>query len=471
MSRLLALATVGVVAFLCVPGPVKVAWPETPNEVIETIEPEDLPEIEEEPEDLSLGPDWLDQLAQNAAIEADQLGPPPVMELPLGGELADAPSTESVAAPAFAHRIYPSRYPRRNQRVGLTGRGDNEASARAVAMALAWLARQQKADGGWEFDQGDRVDRVSATAFAILPYLAVGEAHKHRRNRVKDYSRCIAAGLGFLMRNCAASGPSAGRMSPNMQTQSLATLALVEDYAMTKDAIIKPYAQFAIDYLQKAQGPNGGWGEVRGAYGDIFVTGWAIQALYAAQLSEELAVDERVIKRAVKFLDSIAAGTSKSMYGVATNKDARPGTTPTAIGLLCRDCINSWGPNHPGLIDGVAGFVENRPSEKNRDPLYVYYATCVLWAKQGEEWVEWNAGAQQADGRRRGGVRDLLVNLQSKADGRTHGSWEPEGAFGERYGRLGTTAMSVLTLEVYYRHLPIAKDGADGKGDKIPKAK
>ena len=64
-------------------------------------------------------------------------------------------------------------------------------------------------------------------------------------------------------------------------------------------------------------------------------------------------------------------------------------------------------------------------------------------------------------------MRDWLVNSQNKKD-LNSGSWDPEsGWFGSQCGRLGTTAMCLLTLEVYYRHLPLYKRGADGKAVQI----
>jgi hypothetical protein len=41
---------------------------------------------------------------------------------------------------------------------------------------------------------------------------------------------------------------------------------------------------------------------------------------------------------------------------------------------------------------------------------------------------------------------------------------------GKRYGRLGTTALNVLTLEVYYRYLPLYKRSASGEFEKLPGA-
>lgn len=61
-------------------------------------------------------------------------------------------------------------------------------------------------------------------------------------------------------------------------------------------------------------------------------------------------------------------------------------------------------------------------------------------------------------------MRDWLVTTQIKnGDTSKSGSWAPEGGwFGTSCGRLGTTAMCLLTLEVYYRHLPLYKRSANG---------
>ena len=184
----------------------------------------------------------------------------------------------------------------------------------------------------------------------------------------------------------------------------------------------------------------------------------------AAKLSKDLVVDDRVIKKALKLLDRVSAGSRNSMFGVVSNADAKPGTTPTAIGLLCRHTFDGWGPNHPGMADGVAGLAKNPPSETNRDPVYLYYATQVMFRYGGGDWKDWNEGPKRADGTRTGGLRDLLVIAQWKKYGPNWGSWEPDaGAFGTRYGRLGTTALTVLTLETYYRHPPLPRPGSEGR--------
>src|SRR5262245_40192841 len=53
--------------------------------------------------------------------------------------------------------------------------GGNAESEAAVARGLAWLAKQQKDDGHWEFD-GSSKDQIAATGMALLPFLAAGHA-------------------------------------------------------------------------------------------------------------------------------------------------------------------------------------------------------------------------------------------------------------------------------------------------------
>jgi hypothetical protein len=69
-------------------------------------------------------------------------------------------------------------------------------------------------------------------------------------------------------------------------------------------------------------------------------------------------------------------------------------------------------------------------------------------------------------------MRDLLIGVQNKKAGPNEGSWDPETGFiGRNCGRLGTTAMCLLTLEVYYRHLPLYKRASTGDPKLVEGAK
>ena len=106
------------------------------------------------------------------------------------------------------------------------------------------------------------------------------------------------------------------------------------------------------------------------------------------------------------------------------------------------------------------------------DMYFYYYATQVVHFFEGDEWKLWNEGPKQKDGTRKGGMRDLLIELQHKKAGATEGSWDPENGFiGRQCGRLGTTALCLLTLEVYYRNLPLTKRASAGNAQLVEGAK
>ena len=67
---------------------------------------------------------------------------------------------------------------------------------------------------------------------------------------------------------------------------------------------------------------------------------------------------------------------------------------------------------------------------------------------EGPDWQKWN-----------GVMRQLLPENQEKR-GAERGSWDPAGdRWGSAGGRLYVTCLSLYVLEVYYRHLPIYRDG------------
>jgi hypothetical protein len=348
-----------------------------------------------------------------------------------------------------------------------TGGGNSESEA-AVAKGLAWLARVQKRNGTWEFDKAlDGGDKAAATGMGLLPFLAAGQTHKPaKENKYRDNAASAINALIKLQRND-------GSFSDGMYAHAIATVALCEAFGMTgdKSLLLKP-CQSAIDYIQKAQGQNGSWGYKAGDNGDTSIVGWQVQALHSAKLCRELKVDPKVMEKAMKFLDTVASkppattdkdgklvpgGSSLSAFGYSS-----PGPRPslTAVGLLCRYYLNGWGPNSAGMRDGVAYLLNAQPPAKDQpfDMYYYYYATQVAHFREGDEWhKDWNPK-----------MRDMLVGKQVKSATKpaVDGSWDPDAEWiGPNCGRMGTTAMAVLTLEVYYRHLPLYNRGTGGKSE------
>jgi hypothetical protein len=357
-------------------------------------------------------------------------------------------------APIFAGRTGDAR------RKCIKEFGGTQASERAVALGLAWLARQQKADGSWKYDAGDYKDEITAaTGMALLAFLGAGETHTSGRL----YRDAVRNGLNWLLTHLPAKEPNTGKFenASIMYSQAIGALALCEAYGMTQDKELLAPAQSAINYIQAAQGPNGSWGYTAGINGDTSITGWQIQALQAARLIKDIKVADMVFRKAIGFLNVSGAGSRKAAYGYGDNASAAPGTSLTSVGLLCRYYIDKWGPDNAGMAEGVLGLMKKSPGAKTKpalDMYFYYYATQVIHFFGGDEWKTWNDGPKQPDGSRKGGMRDWLTDLQIAKDGENRGSWDPESAIiGKSSGRLGTTTLCILTLEVYYRHIPLYK--------------
>lgn len=333
--------------------------------------------------------------------------------------------------------------------------GGNADSERAVAMGLAWLAKQQKQNGSWVYDGTNAPDVAASTGMALLPFLAAGQTHRVTGSRT-DYHLFVERGLNFLLQNQDA---NTGRFRgvSNMYGHAIATVALCEAYGMTGDkSKLLTATQKAINYIQRQQGSDGSWG-YNGGTGDTSIVGWQIQALKSAQMCKDILVEKAVLERARAFLQKIAGGSKQDTYGYSLANPGRPmpGTALTAIGLLCRYYLDGWGPDNEGMSNGVNGLVELSPPSKDRmNMYYYYYATQVAHFHGGKDWTEkWNPK-----------MRDLLIDMQQKA-GANSGSWDSgtdRQWMGPHTGRIGMTCMSLLTLEVYYRHLPLYKRDTAG---------
>jgi hypothetical protein len=328
--------------------------------------------------------------------------------------------------------------------------GGSEASEEAVMLGLAWLTQKQNKDGSWTFDGAMPNETSAATGLSLLAFLGAGQSHKAGR-----YKQTVQAGLDWLVNNVDQNGRFMG--ATTMYGQGIATLALCEAYGLTQDRAILAKAQSAINFIQRNQGQNGSWGYQPGAIGDNSIVGWQIQALHAASLTQDIKVDKNVIKKAIAFLNFSGAGQYKSMYGYVDSNGAQPATNLTSIGLLMRYYINDWRADNRGFAEGVKGLMNRAPTPQAKpkfDMYFYYYATQVVRFYGKEQWELWNEGPKGDDGMPTGGLQKWLISLQDRTQ-TDRGSWPREiGFIGQDCGKLGTTALCLLTLEVYYRYTP-----------------
>jgi len=374
---------------------------------------------------------------------------------------------------------------RGGRRGNAIGNGATKESEESVDLGLKWLADHQLPDGGWSFNhqlaptcQGKCPNpgslpeaRIAATAFGVLPFLGAGQTHQ-----VGKYKRTVGMGLNALIRSMKIDPQKGGSLyepGGRMYSHGLATIALCEAYAMQVDASrlkapkydldghssphddmekkqkavavpgLGQAAQLALNYVTYAQDPNGGgWRYEPRQPGDTSVVGWQLMALLSGKMAY-LVVNPNCFVGATRYLNSVQTDEYGSDYGYTD--PTRKTQATQAIGLLGRMYMG-WGPDHAGITQGVQQMSAAGPSLNNM--YYTYYATQVLHHYGGDEWKRWNPQ-----------TRDGLVARQSK-NGHTAGSWFMGGGHAERGGRLYCTAMAIMTLEVYYRHMPLYRPDA-----------
>ena len=340
--------------------------------------------------------------------------------------------------------------------------GGTRSSEKAVLRALDWLAQHQYPDGSWNFDHsqtecdgrcgnpGTLVEaRAGATGLVLLAYLGAGYTHEEGRYKAQVYKGIYA--LGGLIK-MDENGGSFWDPQGRMYSHGIATMAICEAYALTEDPALREPAQAAINYICYAQDPRGGgWRYNPREVGDTSVVGWQIGALKSGYLSN-LGVPPAAVHLAKDFLDTMMVdqGSGYIYYLDPLNKSAA-GPAVTAIGLLCQMFLGA-SRDDPGLERGVDFLSKLGPS--STDVYFNYYAAQTLFhytGGKGDVWTKWNEK-----------MREMLVATQLM-EGHEVGSWTPAESGGHgnlEGGRLYTTAMSTMTLEVYYRMLPIYRPDA-----------
>jgi hypothetical protein len=336
--------------------------------------------------------------------------------------------------------------------------GGTPDSEYAVQLALQWLAEHQNYDGSWTFehqkspkchgacaDPGFTPGKVAATSLALLPFLGTGQTHLEGQ-----YKRTIDQGLKFLVHSMQMQGKlgSLYEMGGQMYGHGLASIVLCEAYGMTHDQALAGPAQASINFIVKAQDSHGGgWRYRPGDPGDTSVVGWQLMALKSAQMAY-LEVPQITMRKATYFLDQVQSERGAT-YGYQDPDGRRPATT--AIGLLSRMYLG-WDHDFEPLQRGVQILSHLGPSTDTtrvkNNMYYNYYATQVMHHYGGYLWQRWNLV-----------MRDYLIRSQDKGGHQT-GSWFLEGSDlgAPAGGRLYCTAMAAMTLEVYYRHMPLYRN-------------
>jgi hypothetical protein len=419
-------------------------------------------------ESAALGADYVQYppplIGPGHALPSDRssdTGPRLAAEMVASDHSPVLPPTSQVRDDGSMPREYQLRQaPNRLQLVQTYG-ADAETEA-AVEKGLAWLARAQSSDGSWiaslhgagtetralgeyRHGTGARAD-TGISGLALLAFLSAGHTH-----RAGEYRPVVAAGLNYLVRAQLPSGDLSGAKQvgsdpsvvyARMYCHSIASLALAEAYAMTRDPDLQPALLKAVQYSIRAQDVRGGgWRYRPGEAGDLSQFGWQALLLRSVERSG-IGVPLEVQARMRRFLDACAAGSHGGLARYMPY-EGRPTATMTAEGLACRLLINY--PHSPSAqAEALHMIAQHLPGTEPDNVYYWYYATLALFQLQDENWRIWNDA-----------LKARLLSTQLPGTHPQAGSWDPDTLWGGYGGRVYSTALSCLCLEVYYRYLPM----------------
>jgi hypothetical protein len=325
--------------------------------------------------------------------------------------------------------------------------GSNRTEA-AIDNALLWLARHQESDGHWDSLKhgATKKEDTLVTSLALITFLGAGHSEK-----VGKYRDNLRSAIVWLKSNQNEKGlifdkTDANPESPE-ESAAAATYALSFAAAMARVPETRDAAQKGIDYCVAFL--HSAWNKAQGGHDsqpkgppDTTSTMWYALALRTAKFAEmktdkltfdgisayleKIKKDDEFVKKASRFprydgnvpdkLSTAAALYTRELLGAKTND------LEASVTLLIEEVgVPKW--------DG---------DNQNLD-LYIWYlGTNLAFQQAGQTWKTWNAAMKTA----------LLPNQIKTGD--NSGSWDAGAK--AHLGRIGTTVLACLCLEIYFRY-------------------
>ena len=315
--------------------------------------------------------------------------------------------------------------------------GGSDATERAIGMGLEWFTANQEPDGHWEMSKhgSNNQYNTAGAGLALLCYYGWGIKHAADTRHARAQSKALA----WMLKQQKANGDLRGGRGGRMYCHGIAAIALCEAYGLTKDPKLKEPATLAIDFILKAQHAEGGWRYAPGQAGDLSVTGWQYMALHSARMAG-IEVDEAVFDNARRWFDHAGGGRHGGLYGYTGPQNNN--VAMIATGMFCRQ-LDLVPPGDPRMTESAQALKLKAFNVSRPEFYYLYYGTLALYQHQGPIWADWNER-----------LKDTLPNIQNKT-GADAGSWDTSSDHASAGGKVVSTTLATLSLEVYYRLLPM----------------
>jgi hypothetical protein len=316
--------------------------------------------------------------------------------------------------------------------------GATNAGQKSVLNALRWLAKVQRDNGSWE-------DNPAHSGLALLCFLAHGETPLS-----EEFGITVQKAMQWLSSGMPEGRPFA--TDGHQYGHAIATYALAESYGMTQIPFLQTSMEYGLDTIIKGQQAGGGfdYNYKKGPRWDLSYAGWNYQALKAGLVAGSANEDlPRTIEKGITFIKRTTYKNGKFGYSSPGS-----GKNMTGVGTLCLQLLGEK--RAAETQGGLETIMDERYKlwldvaqdwEKIAHPLYgFYYDTQAVFHQQGADWDRWNRTFQKVlvDGQHREGYWTTREA--------SHGLGGPS-----LQGKILSTTLCLLQLQVYYRYLPTFK--------------
>ncbi|MEE9310958.1 MAG: prenyltransferase/squalene oxidase repeat-containing protein [Planctomycetota bacterium] len=344
-------------------------------------------------------------------------------------------------------------------------------------------------DIGWK----DDVD-IGLTGLALLAF--AGDGHDHYHGEYTDTVRSAVKFLLLLQTENGCIGPM--KDDHAVYSHAIATMALAEIYGMTQDPDLKPAVENAVQFILSARNSGAGWRYgVKSGQNDSSITGWMVLSLKSAMLAgiefehKEVFNDtEKLFVALSKVVDNNPPAKKKKVpgeeepakkkhkpdmklrvgYKTAGSHNARlrnalmfkTNWTLEAVyvySLLAMDKRKNTSKDIKKLTGYFTDKSELPVWELNKIDYYCWYYTALAtYQVGGKYWTAWKKKSLKLLKTHQRGFHklDKKEKLTTKEMLDEHGSWDPLGPWADAGGRVYSTAINCLTLEIDKRY-PRAK--------------
>lgn len=325
-------------------------------------------------------------------------------------------------------------------------------------------AGEEDGDKGWE-----TTTDIGLTGLALLAF--AGEGYDHRTGQ---YREVIRRGIQYLRRNQDQEGCFGARDDDHfVYNHSICTMAMAELYGLSLAPLMREPVQKAMSFILRSQNPGNGWRYgVQPGVNDVSVTGWMVLALKSCKMAGIDFDSKKVYGEATGYLDLMTIevdGYSRTGYRTPGSPSARlrgsqdfdQSPSMESIHIMCDLFTGTETPKSPQMRELANICAEKKflPKweAKRINYYYWYYASLALHQMGGSAWDRWESAMSKTlmNNQRGFGTTEVLETKKTLDE---HGSWDAVGAWCPAGGRVYSTAMNCLTLQVWYRYQRVEKN-------------